>query len=137
MFDGCEPLTFTAPDATDAQLASIDAAIGEWRAVGVAALTGSSADSTLEIVFEPAGSAFYGYYDGSSIYINSALTDDSKRAITIAHELGHALGLVHVPANQRASVMNPGNLVVAPTSEDASAIAARWGECALDAARHL
>lgn len=126
VFDACAPLSLSAPDATDAQLASIDAAIAAWGAVGIAAPTRSPAAATIAVTFERAGDAFYGYYDAGAIEINVGLGDD-QRTITLAHELGHALGLAHI--TERASVMNPGNLVVAPTADDAAAIIARWGSC--------
>ena len=126
VYDACAPLSLTAPSATDAQLASIDAAIAAWAAVGVRGPTRAAADATVTVTFEPAASAFYGYYDSGAIYVNDDLADDA-RTITLAHELGHALGLAHV--TERASVMNPGNLDIAPTGDDAGAIIARWGEC--------
>lgn len=130
-FDACDPVQLDAPDATDAQLASIDEATVLWNAVAVTAPSRvASSASALQIVFEPAGPATYGYYDdvASAIYINVDLSDD-ERAITIAHELGHAFGLVHIPPAQRLSVMNAGNLTVAPTTADAAAIQDIWGSC--------
>jgi hypothetical protein len=49
--------------------------------------------------------------------------------ITVAHELGHAFGLWHVEHEVRTSVMNPGNLTVAPNAGDASDVAVLWGRC--------
>lgn len=134
MFDACEPLQLAARAASDAELASLDRAITAWRVLGVMSPMRAGAGQGMErvqIVFEPAASAFYGYYDGAAatIYINSKLGDDS-RAVAIAHELGHALGLAHVPAAQRPSVMNPGNLVISPTWEDRETIVSLWGPCA-------
>jgi predicted Zn-dependent protease len=47
----------------------------------------------------------------------------------IAHELGHAFGLVHVSPDTRPSVMNPGNTTVAPNDGDRAALEALWGTC--------
>ena len=81
------------------------------------------------MVFATAAPAIFGFYDGNGdISINQEL-DADKAAVTIAHELGHAFGLVHVPASVRPSVMNPGNLSVTPTAGDRDALAAIWGTC--------
>jgi len=48
---------------------------------------------------------------------------------SVAHELGHAFGLVHVPQSERTSLMNPGNISTPPTVEDQAALAALWGTC--------
>ena len=84
------------------------------------------------IVFRPASGAFYGFYDDTTatVYVNVDLADRAQRAIVIAHELGHALGLVHVSPSTRASVMNPGNVTIAPDDGDRAALAAIWGSCA-------
>ncbi len=60
------------------------------------------------------------------MFINTDLAG-APLAVTIAHEIGHAFGLVHVPAGQRTSVMNPNNLVIEPTAEDVDTLAMRWG----------
>ena len=56
----------------------------------------------------------------------AALSADRR---VIAHELGHAFGLFHVPASERISLMNPGNLTTPPTTADQAALAALWGSC--------
>jgi IrrE N-terminal-like domain len=128
-FDACAPLRVDAPEATDAQRASIEAASAAWHAAGVAA-PGSTGEAAVTIVFEPGSPALYGFFDDptSTIFINDALSPDDE-PIVIAHELGHALGLVHVPVAQRASVMNVGNLTVPPTGADHAALEAIWGAC--------
>jgi hypothetical protein len=120
-FDPCAPLALTGDD-----LATIDAAEALWNAVGVTTL-GEAGGASIPLVFE-AGAApeEYGLYAGSAIYMNDDL-DAAQRVIVLAHELGHAIGLVHV--TDRSSVMNPGNLVIAPTSADAAAVVSRWGSC--------
>ena len=90
------------------------------------------ADPTADAVtirFEPAPSVNMGFYDVATgtIFVNLDLDEPSRRTITIAHELGHAFGLVHV--TDRPSVMNPGNLTIVPNDADFAAVADRWGTC--------
>jgi hypothetical protein len=61
------------------------------------------------------------------VLVNRALTVASERAITIAHEVGHAMGLPHVDG--RPSLMNPGNLTLEPQPGDAAALVELWGAC--------
>lgn len=112
---------------TDAQRAGIDAAIALWAGEG-AALARSDAPA-IEIRFEAASGAFHGVYDDEHgvIHINNAVVDPGELAIVIAHELGHAFGLVHV--TDHVSLMNPGNLTTPPTDEDRQAVEALWGAC--------
>lgn len=115
--------------ASDDQLASIDDAIAMWGAEGVTITRADAGE--VPIVFRPASGPFYGFYDDTTatVYINVDLTDRAKRAIVLAHELGHAFGLVHVSPDTRASVMNPGNITIAPDDGDRAALAAIWGNC--------
>lgn len=119
-----------APSVTAEQRASIADAIALWSGAGVPAFSiGDAPEVTVE--FKSAAAAFYGFYDDTTatVYINTELTDAGQRAIVIAHELGHSLGLVHVPAATRPSLMNPGNLTVTPTAADVAALADLWGAC--------
>lgn len=125
VFDPCSPLQLVTSTATDAQLAAIDEATASWAMPGVG--RAATAPETLSVVFVTAAPAVYGEY-ADAIYINSDLASD-QAATVIAHELGHAFGLVHVPAAQRKSVMNPGNLSVSPTADDHLAVEAIWGSC--------
>lgn len=129
VFDACSPLALDVSTVSAGELANVTAAIASWTAVGVTApvVAGGDAPGVLAIAFEPSSPAFYGYYDGDTIFVSDDLASDAERDVVIAHELGHALGLAHVPATERGSVMNPGNLALAPTAADAAAIAARWG----------
>ena len=124
--DACAPLTIGGA-LTPAQAAGLDEAIALWRSHGVMAPTRDDVAPMIALTFEEAAPAFHGLYDGdATIYINTALALDYL-PVVIAHEVGHALGLPHV---DRRSVMQPGNLEIAPQPADVEAIVARWGACA-------
>lgn len=126
-FDVCDPIALDGDPAR-----GVDDAIALWSAEGVTTLVTGAGVDTIPIVFESAGPATHGFYDDVDgvIYINVDLdADPAARAITIAHELGHAFGLVHVEPDERVSLMNPHNLTVAPTVEDARALELLWGRC--------
>ena len=136
-FDACAtlPLILDA-GVSNAQSAGITAAISLWndRAGTRLTLAGDQGTPGLPIHFEAAAPLFHGLYEPSGqVFINTDLSG-APLAVTIAHEIGHAFGLVHVPAGQRASVMNPNNLVVEPTPEDIDTLALRWGVCLASAA---
>lgn len=117
---------------TDTQRTGIDDAIALWASEG-AQLSRVDASRSgapmISVVFEPAAGAFHGVYDDEHgvIHINDDLVDPTQLAIVIAHEMGHAFGLVHV--TDRTSLMNPGNLSTPPTDEDRLAVEALWGDC--------
>jgi hypothetical protein len=132
-FDACAPLHLTTDAGlTDAQAAGILAAMPLWNErAGTQIMMGADPGATgLPIHFQNAGAPFHGLYDAPSgqVFINTDLSG-APLAITIAHEIGHAFGLAHVPADQRTSVMNPNNLNVEPTAEDVDTLATRWGGC--------
>ena len=122
--DACTPLALATTAPTALQLQALDDAQTLWRDRGAPALGSGDA---IEVRFAPAATAFHGLYEDGIIFINDAIDDEPTLAIVIAHELGHAFGLVHV--TDRTSVMNPGNLATPPTDGDRDALAQRWGAC--------
>ncbi|HLU68090.1 MAG TPA: hypothetical protein VKZ63_17520 [Kofleriaceae bacterium] len=142
IYDVCQPtLVQAAAGATEAERASIGAALDMWRARGGYPLFRQVPDDLtvqalprVEVVFEEAADPFHGLYDDEHgvVYVNRRIEDDHARSVTIAHELGHAFGLWHVDRARRISVMNPSNLEVEPTSGDAAELAELWGPCAAE-----
>jgi hypothetical protein len=142
-FDPCQPLVLAATSsATQAETTGISAGIELWNRAAHSRLSmivtgnGGGPESkaaltpTVPINFQTAAAPSHGFYDPErgQVFINTDLTD-SQRAITIAHEVGHSFGLVHVADDDRLSVMNAGNLDTAPTTEDVEALALLWGRC--------
>lgn len=122
-----------AEDTTSAELASIDEALAMWAAVGLVGPTREPVPDAqrIPLYFEKAAPFSHGIYQPAlgNVVINRYLANPRDRSITIAHELGHAFGLLHVDRDVRGSVMNAGNLTIAPTAEDVAALARYWGRC--------
>jgi hypothetical protein len=129
------------PDATENQKAGARAAVELWnrgastrlsvREASEATADGaatSPAPTELPLHFRQAAAPSHGYFDPltGQILINLNLTAHAL-AVTVAHELGHAFGLVHV--SNRQSVMAPGNVDVEPTEGDIAELSKLWGTC--------
>ncbi len=100
------------------QADAVAAARELWNARGFTKLSAGGDGEPIALSFEKAASFFHGFYDPTTgeVLINSTLDEPGELAVVVAHELGHAMGLPHI--ENRASVMNPGNLSVSPTPED-------------------
>lgn len=135
--DPCAPIAIVTAPVTPVQRDGIAGALALWRDRGVAAFDPVAAPApavpgaSLEIRFDDAADAFHGVYDpaGRRVLINRGISDAATLAIVIAHELGHAFGLVHIAPATRTSLMNPDNLTTPPTDADQRALEAMWGEC--------
>jgi hypothetical protein len=140
-FDPYQPLALVPdPGAGIAQTQGIAAALSLWNRSAETRLAlaapGTTAPSTLPIHFQSAAAPFHGLYDptNAEVFVNDDLAGTAQ-AITIAHEIGHAFGLVHVSAAERPSLMNPDDLDVPPTEADVETLAGIWRRCGqLDAA---
>jgi hypothetical protein len=139
-FNPCAQLTLVPdPTASDVQMQGVTAGAALWNGIAGSELfpgTASATGPAVPIHFQAAAAPFHGLYDPPSgqIYINDDLSGQ-ELAITIAHEVGHSFGLVHISPDVRPSLMNPGNLTVLPTAADVSTLADIWGRCgSLDAA---
>jgi hypothetical protein len=125
--DACSPLTINTPtDASDLQKEGIAQAIAAWNQLGFTQLTLEGAGEPIAVHFEKAAGMFHGFYDPDTgeVLINTEVQKIDEIKVVVAHELGHAMGLPHVRQTERPSVMNPGNLSLAPTAADSASVQA-------------
>ena len=142
-FDACAPTEIVLPESLAPAVASAIAdGVRFWSeplsmpwTTTAAATTGAS---SIPLRFIDTG-LFYGRYDdlAPAIILSSGVTDPARLSIVVAHEVGHALGLYHRSPDARVSVMNPGNVNVAPNAEDLAEITAIWGACTTGARRGM
>lgn len=139
VYDPCSPLSIAVLGETGAaEVGGVEGAIAAWMRVLPTQITiGATpgAADVLPIRFE-SGDTFYRaiYWDAfGEISVSRDRLDPDDYALAIAHEMGHAFGLLHVDKSERASVMNVGNLVIEPNDEDAAAIRALWDACSAPA----
>ena len=134
LYDPCAGLVISASNATEAELSSVDEALQLWVEAGGFALTREAREDwpVLEVKFESAPKAQHGVYDDERglVFVNRRLENSRERAVTIAHELGHAFGLWHV--SNRPSLMNEHNLSVLPTRADVDSVYKAWSSCQSD-----
>jgi hypothetical protein len=140
--DACQTTALVvAADATADERASVHAAVALWHDAGGPPLRVEEAPpgaaegaralgSMVPISFRRAAPLFYGLFrpEQGDILINRELASPTARAITIAHELGHAFGLAHAEDSPR-TLMSPGNLKAPPSPAESSAIRDRRGAC--------
>lgn len=138
-FEPCEPLVLEpAANASLEERQSIEDAAEMWNLYGTRISLADAEEEeeaeTIPIEFEDAAPMFFGVYrdEMGDVVINDNIDGRYKRAIVVAHELGHAFGLEHVEHNERPSVMVPGNADVGPTDSDANVLQQMWPNCELD-----
>lgn len=138
VYDPCGAIELrAAPDTLAEELVAIDEAIAFWEDVANVRISRVPAldDQVIDVRFEDAALLFRGLYDDEmgDVIVNRQLSNPKDRAVTVAHELGHALGLPHI--DSRDSVMNSGNLHILPLAADVDELGTLWGPCVqIDAA---
>jgi hypothetical protein len=133
-FDPCTVAVAPGSDTAPAEIDAIDRGLQLWNGSANLTLTRWAGEDQPRVVvrFEEGPLAFRGVYDDERgvVIVNRRLSEPHERAVTVAHELGHAFGLPHVDVSSRRSLMNPGNVAIEPTAEDVTELRSRWGACA-------
>ncbi|MGE0869369.1 MAG: hypothetical protein AB7P03_12440 [Kofleriaceae bacterium] len=134
-FDPCSTLVITpAEGATDQEVQSIRDAVTAWShvlPVTIEVAAPPQPDPALPLRFESGDTFFRAIYwdDVGQIWVGRDQLAPDDYPIAIAHELGHAFGLLHISPDERPSVMNVGNLELEPNEQDARDVAAMWPSC--------
>jgi hypothetical protein len=133
-FDPCSPLAIAVDSPHADDTAVVTAALAAWgRVLPVQATATASApvSGELTVRFLDGEQPVRGvYWDAIGVVeISRDMLEPRAYPVAVAHELGHAFGLVHVDAADRPSVMNVGNTTVEPTPEDAALVIAKWPSC--------
>jgi len=134
-FDPCSPLEIVVTSDHVEDVEAVKAALAAWARVvpvgDVAVTPGTPAAGQLTVRFLDGEQPVRGmYYDSVGLVeISRDMLAPEVYPIAVAHELGHAFGLLHVEASTRASVMNVGNTTVEPTEQDAIEVIAKWASC--------
>ncbi|MFW5966555.1 MAG: zinc-dependent metalloprotease family protein [Persicimonas sp.] len=142
VYDPCQRLALApTSELSDDERQSLERAADMWREAAGLDLrvvdesvdeeAGEDDDPNIAIHFKTGPGMIHGYYEDASgqVVINSELTGERAREVTIAHELGHAFGLHHVERSSRRSLMNKGNLETGITDSDVALLHDRWDQC--------
>lgn len=127
----CQPLSVSmAPEAGEGRRAAVAAALETWNQHGFTRFTLEGEGEPIALHIAPGKPMFRGFYDPDTgeVLISHEVEDPFVLQIVVAHELGHAMGLPHVDPKERRSVMNPGNIALAPTADDGAAVRALCSE---------
>lgn len=133
-FDPCSPLAIAVDSPHADDVAAVTSALEAWGRVlpvQATATAGAPASGELTVRFLDGEQPVRGiYWDAIGVVeISRDMLEPRAYPIAVAHELGHAFGLVHVDAAERPSVMNVSNTTVEPTPEDAALVIAKWSSC--------
>lgn len=135
MFDPCSSLTIAVTSDYPEDLTAVEDAMAAWARVvpanDVTVTSEPPVAGMLSVRFIPGQRAMRGgYFDAVGVVdISRDMLAPETYPIAVAHELGHAFGLLHVSGSARPSVMNVGNTTIEPTAEDAAAVIALWASC--------